>query len=69
MAVFVVAELGGSSVYWAAGLSLVGLGVAGGFDIGSSVVPEDFAGSIAVDEEGYIYVADVLNQRIRKFAP
>lgn len=29
----------------------------------------DFAGSIAVDSQGYIYVADELNKRIQKFAP
>ena len=31
--------------------------------------PLDLAGSIAVDAEGYIYVADVANKRIQKFAP
>ena len=41
----------------------------GEFDFGGGSVPEDFAGSICVDDEGYIYVADVLNQRIQKFAP
>jgi len=29
----------------------------------------DFGGSVAVDEEGYIYVVDELNKRIQKFAP
>ena len=29
----------------------------------------NLAGSIAVDSEGYIYVADVFNRRIQKFAP
>jgi len=29
----------------------------------------DFVGSIAVDDDGYFYVADVFNQRIQKFAP
>jgi hypothetical protein len=29
----------------------------------------DFTGSIAVDSQGYIYVADELNKRIQKFAP
>ena len=28
----------------------------------------DFAVSICVDDEGHIYVADVFNQRIQKFA-
>ena len=32
-------------------------------------LPEDFAGSIAVNREGFIYVADVGNRRIQKFAP
>jgi hypothetical protein len=40
----------------------------GEFDFGSGRVPEDFAGSVAVDGEGYIYVADVGNRRIQKFA-
>ena len=31
--------------------------------------PEDFSGSVVVDREGFIYVADVLNQRIQKFNP
>lgn len=29
----------------------------------------DFAGSVAVDSEGFIYVADEINKRIQKFAP
>lgn len=29
----------------------------------------NFEGSVAVDDEGYIYVADVFNRRIQKFAP
>ena len=29
----------------------------------------DFAGSLAVDDQGYIYVADELTKRIQKFAP
>ena len=29
----------------------------------------DFAGSICVDDEGFIYVADVFNGRIQKFSP
>ena len=41
----------------------------GTFDFGSGRVPEDFAGSIAVDDDGFIYVADVGNRRIQKFSP
>ena len=43
----------------------------GEFTFGSAVrtEPEDFSGSVVVDGEGFIYVADVLNQRIQKFAP
>ena len=41
----------------------------GEFDFGSGQLPEDFAGSVAVDSEGFIYVADVGNKRIQKFAP
>ena len=32
-------------------------------------VATDFAGSIAVDDDGFIYVADVGNRRIQKLAP
>ncbi|MSR84409.1 MAG: hypothetical protein EXS58_16060 [Candidatus Latescibacteria bacterium] len=39
------------------------------FDFGLGLVPEDFAGSVAVDGEGYIYVAEVFNRRIAGFAP
>jgi hypothetical protein len=39
------------------------------FDFGAGNVSTDFAGSVAVDGDGYIYVADVGNSRIRKFAP
>ncbi|MEW6749768.1 MAG: hypothetical protein AB1505_02170, partial [Candidatus Latescibacterota bacterium] len=41
----------------------------GEFDFGQGTVAEDFAGSVAVDDEGYVYVADVFNQRIQKFEP
>ncbi len=41
----------------------------GQFDFGSGGAPEDFAGSVAVDDEGFIYVADFFNRRIQKFAP
>lgn len=41
----------------------------GEFDFGSGQLPEDFAGSVAVDDKGYIYVLAVFNQRIQKFAP
>ena len=41
----------------------------GQFQFGRGIVSTDFAGSICVDHEGYIYVADVYNQRIQKFAP
>ena len=39
------------------------------FDFGTGSAPEDFAGSVVVDEEGFIYVADVGNKRIQKFEP
>jgi len=42
---------------------------AGGEASGPTPGQLDFAGSICVDDEGYIYVADVGNQRIQKFAP
>jgi hypothetical protein len=41
----------------------------GQFEFGDGFRPEDFAGSVAVDDEGFIYVADVGNRRIQKFAP
>lgn len=41
----------------------------GEFDFGSGRVPEDFAGSIIVDEDDFVYVADPGNRRIQKFAP
>ena len=36
---------------------------------GQGNVSTDFVGSIAVDDDGFIYVADVGNGRIQKFAP
>ena len=39
------------------------------FATGAGLSPEDFKGSIVVDNDGFIYVADVFNQRIQKFAP
>ena len=39
------------------------------FDFGSGIAPTDFAGSLVVDDDGFIYVADVGNKRIQKFAP
>ena len=33
------------------------------------ILGEHYKGSICVDDEGYIYVADVFNQRIQVFAP
>jgi len=42
---------------------------AGAFDFGSGWEAGDFAGSVVVDGEGFIYVADVGNGRIQKFAP
>ena len=41
----------------------------GEFDFGTGNAPEDFTGSIAVGGDGFIYVADVGNRRIQKFAP
>lgn len=46
---------------------------AGELDLGTGAVRRDrgfdLAGSIAVDEDGFIYVADVGNRRIQRFAP
>ena len=41
----------------------------GQFDFGNGNRPEEFFGSITVDDEGFVYVADVGNKRIQKFAP
>jgi hypothetical protein len=41
----------------------------GQFDFGEGQRPEDFWGSLIVDGVGFIYVADVGNKRIQKFAP
>ena len=41
----------------------------GEFDFLGGPEVTDFAGSIAVDEDGFVYVADVGNRRIQKFAP
>ena len=41
----------------------------GAFDFSGGNKLEDFVGSVAVDSEGFIYVADVGNGRIQKFAP
>lgn len=42
---------------------------AGQFDFGTGFGPQDLAGSVIVDNDGFIYVADVFNNRIQKFAP
>ena len=45
---------------------------AGEFDfgvVGDENIFSSRAGSIAVDSDGFIYVADVGNKRIQKFAP
>lgn len=40
----------------------------GKFDFGNGATAEDFVGSVAVDADGIIYVADMGNKRIQKFA-
>lgn len=39
------------------------------FDFGEGNAPEDYFGSIALDADGYVYVAEPLNRRIQVFAP
>ena len=41
----------------------------GSFDFGEGARPEEFTGSLTVDDKGAIYVADVGNRRIQKFVP
>ena len=41
----------------------------GQFDFGAGLTSEGFSGGLALDDDGYIYVADVGNRRIQKFAP
>ena len=41
----------------------------GQFDFLDGLRPQEFSGSIVVDDEGFIYVADAGNKRIQKFAP
>ena len=41
----------------------------GQFDFFNGPRPQEFSGSIIVDDDGFIYVADVGNKRIQKFAP
>jgi hypothetical protein len=41
----------------------------GEFNFGQGLTAAEYAGSIAVDDQGFIYVADPGNQRIQKFAP
>jgi hypothetical protein len=41
----------------------------GQFSLGPGNTADDLAGSIAVDDQGFIYVADPGNQRIQRFAP
>jgi hypothetical protein len=39
------------------------------FDFGSGGSLEDFAGSVVVDNKGYIYMLDIGNKRIQRFEP
>ena len=41
----------------------------GPFDFLDGLRPQEFSGSLIVDDDGFIYVADVGNKRIQKFAP
>ena len=49
------------------------MGVEGQFNFGlgntAATGEPDFSGSLAVDDDGFIYVADPINNRIQKFAP
>ena len=41
----------------------------GQFDFLNGPRPQEFSGSLIVDDDGFIYIADVGNKRIQKFAP
>lgn len=41
----------------------------GQFELGDGFQSESFTGSIIIDDEGFIYVADMANLRIQKFGP
>ena len=41
----------------------------GEFNFGNGNTPEDFEGSVGVDDRGFVYVLDVGNRRIQKFSP
>lgn len=60
-------------VYHQDGRHITGFGGRGSdsgeFDFGDGFVATDLTGSVVVDDEGFIYVADVGNRRIQKFAP